>query len=332
MYIARLPEINYGYRYMLRQSYPDGDCYRRRDLFDLGPDPSDFIIYPGGNGFYIDTAVEDAVAELGITVTQADLEPVFLPFLAPHIRRVIDGFDRKHRYRSAGDSCVPAAGFHPFDRYRLHFLKLGRVDHRELGCTPDGFYATLAHKSRDEIEYDFIAAERILKPHELAHYAYQIFDLQQFFAEAYSRSHPEGLNQERMDHFFMEALCDLNQDEQLWQGEQMVPGLQPHLVRYAIMYFDSRFPARDPFQDFLRDFMNRHRIHRPPASVQVSLNESARLFGVTVDELKKMDCRALTRQYRKLAQRHHPDKGGNQETFVNLSAAYHKLLKRKSRH
>ena len=331
MYIARLPEQKHGYRYILRQSYLDGDCYRRRDLFDLGPDPSVFIIYPGGNGFYIDTALEDAVAELGIAVTQADLEPVFLPFLAPRIRRVIDGFDRKNRSRSAVDGCAPASGFHPFDRYRLHFLKLGRVDHRDLGCTPDGFYAALAHKSRDEIEYDFIAAERILKPQELAHYAYQIFDLQRFFNESYSRSHPEGLDQERMDQFFMGALCDLNQDEQLWQGEQMVTGLQPHLVRYAIMYFDNSFSARDPFRDYLRDFINRHRIHRPPASVQVSLNESARLFGVTVDTLKKMDCRTLTRRYRKLAQKHHPDKGGDQDTFVKLSTAYHKLLKRKSK-
>ena len=76
--------------------------------------------------------------------------------------------------------------------------------------------------------------------------------------------------------------------------------------------------------------MNRHRMHRPPESVQVSLNESARLFGVTTDALKKMDSRTLTRRYRKLAQTHHPDKGGDQQAFVKLNAAYHKLLKRKS--
>jgi hypothetical protein len=109
-------------------------------------------------------------------------------------------------------------------------------------------------------------------------------------------------------------------------------GLRQHLVRYAIMYFDSCFQAHDPFQDFLRDFMNRHRIHRPPDSVQISLAESAKLFGVTADALKKMDCPTLTRHYRKLALKHHPDKGGDQEIFVKLSAAYDKLLKRKSRH
>jgi hypothetical protein len=206
---------------------------------------------------------------------------------------------------------------------------LGRVDHRELGCTPDHFYAGLQQKSRDEIEHDFIAAERILKSDELAYYTYQIFDLQRYFSEHFARSHPEVLDQERMDRFFVKTLCQLDQDEVFWMGCDEASGLRKHLVRYAIMYFDSCFQAHDPFQDFLRDFMNRHRIHRPPDSVQISLAESAQLFGVTADALKKMDCPTLTRHYRKLALRHHPDKGGDQEIFVKLSAAYEKLLKRK---
>jgi hypothetical protein len=219
---------------------------------------------------------------------------------------------------------------HRFDRFRLHYLKLGRVDHREMGCTPDRFYAGLQHKSRDEIEYDFMAAEHILKPDELAHYTYQIFDLQQCFSEHFARSHPEGLDRDRMDRFFVKRLCQLNRDESFWMGSDDESGLRNHLVRYAVMYFDSCFPSRDPFHDYLRDFMDRHRIHRPPVSVQVSLAESARLFGVTADTLKKMDCRMLTRHYRRLALKHHPDKGGDPETFVKLSAAYEKLLKRKS--
>lgn len=316
---------------MIRQSYADGVCYRSRDLFDLGDDPSRFIVYPGGNSFYIDTAVEDAIADKGVPVSQDDLEPIFMPFLDPRIRRVIDGFDRKSRSSPPSDTCTPADSINLFDRCRLHYLKLGRVDHRDMGCTPDRFYSTLQDKSRDEIEYDFIAAERCLKPAELAHYTYQIFDLQRYFSEHYARNHPEGLDQDRMDRFFVKALCQLNRNETFWIGSDKEPGLRQHLVRYAIMYFDSCFPARDPFRDFLQDFMNRHRIHRPPESVQISLAESARLFGVTVDALKKMDCRALTRLYRNLALRHHPDKGGEQETFVRLTAAYHKLLKRKSR-
>ena len=332
MYLARLPDKNNGCRYMIRQSYADDHCYRSRDLFDLGDDPSRFIIYPGGNGFYIDTAVEDAIVDKGVPASQDDLEPIFMPFLDPHIRRVIDGFDRKSRSCQPSNTCIPAEAIHLFDRYRLHYLKSGRVDPREFGCTPDRFYANLQHKSRDEIEYDFIAAERILKPGELAHYTYQIFDLQRYFSENFARSHPEGLDQDRMDRFFVKTLCHLDRDESFWMGSDEASGLRQHLVRYAVMYFDSSFPSRDPFRDFLQDFMNRYRVHRPPESVQISLAESARLFGVTADALKKMDCRALTRQYRKLALRHHPDKGGDPETFVKLSAAYDKLLKRKSKH
>lgn len=331
MYLARLADKNNGWRYMIRQSYFTGRCYRSRDLFDLGDDPSRFIVYPGGNGFYIDTAVEDAIADMGVAASQDDLEPIFMPFLHPHIRRVIDGFDRKSRLTAPVDGCAPADGLHRFDRYRLHFLKQGQVDPRNLGCTPDRFYARLQRKSRDEIEYDFMAAERILDAGELASYTYQIFDLQQYFTERFARSHPEGLDQGRMDRFFINALCRLNRDESFWMGSDEESGLRGHLVRYAIMFFDHPFPSRDPFQDVVRDFMNRHRIHRPPESVQVSLAESARLLRVSVDVLKKMDCRALTRQYRKLALRHHPDKGGDPETFVRLNAAYDKLLKVKKK-
>jgi len=134
-----------------------------------------------------------------------------------------------------------------------------------------------------------------------------------------------------MDRFFVQSLCRLSRDDSFWAGSDEESGLRPHLVRYAVMYFDSCFPSGDPLRDYLQDFMNRHRTHRPPESVQVSLAESARLFGVTVDALKKMDCRTLTRQYRKLALRHHPDKGGDPDTFVKLAAAYEKLLKKKSR-
>jgi curved DNA-binding protein CbpA len=329
MYLARLTDKKKGYRYVIRQSYADGPCYRSRDLFDLGDDPARFIYYPGGNGFYIDTAVQDAIADQGVAVSQDDLEPIFMPFLDPHIRRVIDGFSP--RARKPADECVPADRFHPFDRNRLHYLKLGRVDHRDMACTPDRFYARLAHKSRDEIEYDFTAAERILKPAELTHYTYQIFDLQQYFSEHYARSHPEGLDADVMDRFFIRQLCRLNRDESFWTGSEKTSGLRHHLVRYTIMYFDYGFPSLDPFRDFLRDFVNRHRTHRSPKRIRISLAESARLFGVTADALKKMDCRALGRQYRKQALRHHPDKGGNPETFVRLTAAYSKLLKHKSR-
>jgi curved DNA-binding protein CbpA len=54
-------------------------------------------------------------------------------------------------------------------------------------------------------------------------------------------------------------------------------------------------------------------------------------LGVTVDRLKTMDRCALTRQYRKRALQHHPDRGGDPENFVKLSAAYRQLLMGKAR-
>jgi hypothetical protein len=330
MYLARLSHKRGAVSYVIRQSYDDGRCYRSRDLFDLGDDPARWIVYPGGNGFYIHTDVEDTIADKGVTVSQIELEPLFFPFLRPHIRRVIDGFDRGEGVDQTAGACLPADAVHRFDRYRLHFLKLGRIDHRGLECVPDRFYSGLHAKSRDEIEHDFIAAERILHAGEIARYTYEIFDLQRHFSENFARRHPEWIDQERLDRVFIEALCRLNGDAAFWQGCDRTAGLQPHLVRYAIMFFDYAIPLRDPFQEFLRDFMNRHRILRPPQSVQVNLAESARLFGVSAQTLKNMSCRELTRRYRRLAQRHHPDKGGDPETFVKLSAAYDKQRKRKS--
>jgi hypothetical protein len=137
MYLARVLKKGLGYHYKIRQSYDDGLCYRSRELFDLGASPSKFIIYPGGNSFYIDTVVEETIAAKGVFVSQDDLEPIFLPFLDPHIRRVINGFDRRSRHRKSSDRGMPAESYHIFDRYRLHFLKQGWVDVREMGCTPD---------------------------------------------------------------------------------------------------------------------------------------------------------------------------------------------------
>ncbi len=331
MYLAFLKDKKNRRRYMIRESYADGDCFRSRDLFDLGDDPSRFIEYPGGNGFFIDMAVEDAIVEKGADVSQDILETIFMPFIDPSIRRVIAGFDRRERYQNRGETVSDIQAIHTFDRYRLHYLKLGSVNRQRMERTPATFYQSLINKSRDEIEYDFITAEKILKPHEVVRYTYQIFNLQRHFQEYYAESHPEALDQARMDSCFVDDLCRLNQDASFWSGSAGERGLHRHLIRYAVMYFDYGFKARDPFLDYLRDFMNRHRIYRTPESVRVSLAESARLLGVTVAKLKKMDRGALMRQYRKQAVIHHPDKGGDQETFVKLTAAYQKLLKRKSR-
>ncbi len=331
MYLARLPEKGRSVRFIIRQSYCEGECFRSRDLFDLGHHPERFIIYPGGNGFYIHSAVEDGIADRGVAVTQDELEPLFMPFIDPHIRRVIRGFDRRKRHAAATSAGPPAKDFHHFDRYRLYYLKTGRLNLRGVAAVPDKFYAKLACKSRDEIEYDFIAAEGILRERELLAYTFQIFNLQRHFKESFAARYPAGLDRRQMDQFFIEELCRLNRDEAFWLGCESGYGLHPHLVRYAVMYFDGYFPSANPMEGLWRDFRNRYRTYRPPESVQISLAESAHLFGVSSDTLKKMDRSALTSHYRRLAMQHHPDQGGDQETFVKLTTAYQKLLKKKSR-
>jgi curved DNA-binding protein CbpA len=39
-----------------------------------------------------------------------------------------------------------------------------------------------------------------------------------------------------------------------------------------------------------------------------------------------MDKQTLTRKFRKLARKHHPDRGGSHDRFVELSEAYQTLL------
>ena len=47
---------------------------RSRDLFDLGTDPTRYIVYPGGNSFYIHEVVRDALAERGCEPNDSDLD------------------------------------------------------------------------------------------------------------------------------------------------------------------------------------------------------------------------------------------------------------------
>jgi len=60
LYLAQ-KKINGMAHYFIRESYSHGEYFLSRDLIDLGPDPARFIIYPGGNSFYIDEIIEDRI-------------------------------------------------------------------------------------------------------------------------------------------------------------------------------------------------------------------------------------------------------------------------------
>ncbi|MGD8445491.1 MAG: J domain-containing protein, partial [Desulfobacterales bacterium] len=91
MYLA-LEKINGEARYFIRESYRQADHFLSRNLLDLGADPGSYIIYPGGNSFYIDESVEDRLSDMGATADPDELEDIFWPFVQPEIRRILEPF------------------------------------------------------------------------------------------------------------------------------------------------------------------------------------------------------------------------------------------------
>jgi hypothetical protein len=53
MYLAK-KIVGSRTRYYIRQSRREGRHYVSRDLLDLGTDPAQYVVYPGGNAFYKD--------------------------------------------------------------------------------------------------------------------------------------------------------------------------------------------------------------------------------------------------------------------------------------
>jgi hypothetical protein len=329
MYLARL-HTKGEYRYVIRQSYLDSDHYKYRDLFDLGTDPSRFIQYPGGHGYYYDQIIQETISDKGVELEPDDLDHIFFEFLAPEIQRVITGFDRKYR-TSAAHSSIPdsdrSSPVHIFDKRRFHYLRFGHSSQRNINKVPEKFFRTLQNKSRDELEYYFVSEERRLRRHEKWPYIMTVFQLS--YLHYRTGTDPMGY----LDNAFINRLCQLNQDKIFMAGApESRQKLYGHLIRYAIFYFDAPALQTDPHWQYIRDFINRHRIHRPPAPMQEKISEAENLFGKDWKSLKRMNKAALSRIYRRLALKYHPDQGGNAETFHRLTQFYEALMKRKSKH
>ncbi len=326
MYLARISEKGKT-RYIIRQSYSTGRGFESRDLFDLGDDPARHIVYAGNSGYYYTAEVEEALTAAGTPADQAQLDEIFYDFLKPHIRRVIDGFDRNRR-RSASKAIVAAeteTALWDFDKRRFHYLRFGLSDQRHIDRVPEKVFRTLHAKSRDELEQYFLSAERLLRSHEKPVYVSLIFEFKRFVPETPS----DRSLREQMDAYFVSRLCRINSDSRFREKGTGAASLHPYLIKYAVMYFDFEAPRQSPWQAYVEDFINRHRAYHPPASVTVKLEEAGHLFGIPWKELKKLDRRSLGRLYRRLALKHHPDKGGDAETFRRLTQYYHLLLQRK---
>lgn len=331
MYLARKQKGNKTV-YAIRESYQEDGCWKSRNLVDLGTDPSEYIVYPGGCSYYYHESIEEALAEKGAARGPDDLDTIFWDFLDPEVKRVIRGFQRpasrRRREKQPGD-LEPETPVHLFDRKRIHFLRCGQIDQRHIGRVPPRFFKAAWHKSRDELEEMFTEQERILRAHERATYVYVIFDLQRFFSGPFAKQNPGALDRDALDRLFIESVCELNDDAPLWKGSRPAEGLRNALVKYVIMYFDSGFSQPSFMQDYIEDFINRRRRHISPEKVRRRMQEAGDLFETSQKALKEMNRRELTRLYRKMALKHHPDQGGSQETFVKLTETYQILLKGK---
>jgi len=204
------------------------------------------------------------------------------------------------------------------------------MNQRDIGRLPLKFFRILYNKSRDEIEQTLINMETVLTPREYKAYTYVIFDLQQFFYESYAKNSPQMLSIDKVDEHFIEQVCRLNTDRSFWAGMKTGDNLHDYLVRYVLLYFDHDFAPSSLMEDYLRQFINSRRDYRAPyATVALTLKKASTAFGETQAVLKKMSRKEVARLYRLKAQQLHPDKGGDHDEFVNLTDAYHALLKTK---
>lgn len=331
MYLA-LKAIKGKKHYYLRESFADGEFIKSRDIMDIGTNPGKHIIYPGGNSFYIDENLTDQLEFLNVDFDYDRLEDLFWPFVRPVIRYRLAPFRTREARQAKNEKNMKSKkifDIHIFDRRRMHYLRFAQMDQKDLGRVSPTICRCLENKSRDEIEQYFLAEENILKKHEFKSYIYVIFDIQRHFKQMTAKLMPQALPQDDVDKYFLKELCRLNKDKKFWADIEIEKYLNEYLLRYAFMFFDSDY-GPDPFlAEFVYDFMNKRRDFNPARKPRMSAEKAGTILGVSEDKLKTMSIGRLTRLYRRLASKHHPDKGGDHDTFVRLSQAYQDVLAEK---
>lgn len=319
--------------YVLRESRfdPQKNCWRSWDLLDLGGAPWEYIEYPGGNAFYINEFVTGKLAAGSVTYGLAELEELFWPFVKKEIREKLEPFHCRSRRssRKRGKKRSGTGQALLFDKRRLCYLRSGTVDQRAVCRLPTRYFKALSNKSRDEIEQYFMGQERVLRPQEYKQYVYVAFDLQRYFRSSAARLIPQALDRDDLDRYFLKDLCRLQEDENFWAGFDRPASLHQYLVRYAVMFFDYEFDGGSAWDEYLQNMINARRFFRPPPPTEkISRAEIEEIFGVSEEELSTMDKSELTKLFRKKAHAHHPDKGGEHDSFVRLAEAYRQLLKK----
>ncbi len=336
MYLAQ-KRIKNTLHYFIRQAVKkDHEHVQSEVVVDLGTDPSEYIIYPGRHAFYIDEKIQEQIEEMGIETTQDELEEIFWPFLRPDIKQALEPFrsrgnDRKRVKMTSFQEENLRAETHIFDKRRMHYLKFGRMNQGYVGQMSGKLLRDLEGKSRDEIEQYFWRTEsRILKSYELKTYVYVVFDLQRFFTSPYAKSDPDLIDEDSLDEYFLNELCRLNRSDNFWAGELHDESLHDYLIRYLVMFFDNDFTQRDLASDFFRDFVNQHKSFRGyPQKITVGIEEAGTIFEVSQEMLNTISKTELIRLYRRMAQKHHPDLGGEHEKFIRLTEAFQSVMRKR---
>ena len=340
LYLKR-QHIHNTWHYLLSESYWNGGCWTHRRLMDLGASPGKYIEYPGGNSFYINEELLEDLQAMGKGDTSDELEDLLKPFLDPRIRRIIERFERtknpvKHWRESYSKESLLEfqRNLHTFDKRRIHYLRFGRVHIGDLDARPRSFLYILFEKSRDEIEHLIEEMEAALPPHELGPYLYTALRLQDHFSHLLTRYHPSAMDPEKLDRYFIEALCRLNRDPQFFKGVDHpdTASLHVYLVKYIIFYFDNAFRAGPAVDEDIEDFVWKHRFYKKPgatAATRPAERAACQSLGISPGDFQQMDRATLTRCYRRLAKETHPDRGGDNTRFLEVKEAYERLVAKK---
>ncbi|MCD6199182.1 MAG: hypothetical protein J7K15_11540 [Deltaproteobacteria bacterium] len=335
MYLARQYQKDCSIKYFIRHSYQGkSDTWLSKSLFNLGHDPEEYIVYVGDRAFYIDPAVEEAISSQGVVYNYDELEEIFMPFLDPEIRRVVEQFGKRggkrhHRY-SKEELAAMQKDIHPFDRRRLCFLKFCHTKIEDLSNQPFSFFNILLNKSRDEIEHVFENMEFMLSPREKRMYLYAIFDIPRRFAPRLTRFLPDVQDQDLIDKYLLEEICKLDQDS-TFLNQGAVPwdarGVHPYLRKYLIQYFDVLY--KWPITDGSAGHSTAgHKVWPPPA--KSSDEKYFKAMGISANEFSRIGKKEFILLFRRKAQELHPDKGGDHEAFIALQHAYQILICRKT--
>lgn len=333
MYLART-NISGVFHYSIRQSFFDEkiDQYYYRILFNLGPDPCQFIHQIDEEICFFSEKLEESLSEYTSRDTSDLLEELLWDFIPHEARRRLAYFrNRKTTIRpfTSEDSRQVEQHIHMFDKRRLLYLRYGGTDQSRISGMPLKFFRCLLGQCRDEREFYFMNQERELKPVEYKKYVFTIFNLQQHFRQSYSTFMPESLNQDKIADHFINTICKLNKNQVFWGRSTNSNHLHQHFIRYLIMFFDYGFTGGIKANDYIRQFMNRHRRFRwPEKKTPINNDQAISLFGKTIEELKSYERTEFIRLFRKRAKELHPDKGGDHEQFVLLVEIYNHLLKK----